>query len=398
LRGTKANHRCRGFTLIEVLLAISLSAGLLVGVLSFYQQVSTVRAKLDERVAVLSAVRLLMQHLTFELQAIPAQLGDAPLVGTSDFIEFTTATAVPRSAWNAGSLEHQSSFRPETDRKRVSYRLRGPWRPHRAMRRPAGTEMQKPPEGEEARRRREEQERYQREAAWFYGVEWKEQRFPHRLLTAGGRAGRNQRRPSAEGRSQGRFGEPLGSRLDRDRRGNPRESVRPGMGVDSRDGGDPRRPSRPGEAALDRRRGRRPAEELSGSRDRPAGRSLRAEMAAARQRQDQSPFDGAAGAVAGTQGVVNPTTDWHFHRGIRITDRIRFLRFRYYDGSGWRDDWRESELPVGIEIQFGEKPLPAELFPAEYPFTLFRRIVHLPTAGALGLPALEMDGGFDNAL
>src|SRR5262245_31369924 len=43
-----------------------------------------------------------------------------------------------------------------------------------------------------------------------------------------------------------------------------------------------------------------------------------------------------------------------------LTDRIKFLQFRYWAGTNWVDSWNSLELPAGVEITLGKEPMPAE--------------------------------------
>ena len=61
-----------------------------------------------------------------------------------------------------------------------------------------------------------------------------------------------------------------------------------------------------------------------------------------------------------------------------LTEAIRFVRFRYWDGSAWQAVWDSEDLPRGVEVSFGGELLPEDLTPDEYPFEVFRRIVYLP--------------------
>ncbi len=61
-----------------------------------------------------------------------------------------------------------------------------------------------------------------------------------------------------------------------------------------------------------------------------------------------------------------------------VTDRIRYLRFRYHDGSGWIDSWNEDDLPAAVEITLGDRPLPEGEDEEEYGGEIFRRVVYLP--------------------
>ena len=62
-----------------------------------------------------------------------------------------------------------------------------------------------------------------------------------------------------------------------------------------------------------------------------------------------------------------------------LSPYFRFLRFRYFDGSAWLegDAWTAGELPRAIEVSIGEQPLPDGVDPPDYPYELFRRVIHL---------------------
>jgi type II secretory pathway component PulJ len=61
-----------------------------------------------------------------------------------------------------------------------------------------------------------------------------------------------------------------------------------------------------------------------------------------------------------------------------LTDAVRFLRFRYWDGVDWIASWNSLQLPQGVEVSLGTDPLPQDTLPEEYPFELFRRVIYLP--------------------
>jgi prepilin-type N-terminal cleavage/methylation domain-containing protein len=85
-----------------------------------------------------------------------------------------------------------------------------------------------------------------------------------------------------------------------------------------------------------------------------------------------------------------------------ISPRLRFLNFRFYDGTGWRDYWRMEDpfgeqttqstplLPVAVEITIGLDPIPEEMtledYLAENPTRTFQRIIFVP-AGAQSISA-----------
>jgi len=77
-----------------------------------------------------------------------------------------------------------------------------------------------------------------------------------------------------------------------------------------------------------------------------------------------------------------------------LTDRIRFLQFRYWSGTNWVDSWSDFDLPGGVEISIGRDPLPPEAGSEGYPFELFRRAVYLPNspppANQINLAPVEM--------
>lgn len=62
-----------------------------------------------------------------------------------------------------------------------------------------------------------------------------------------------------------------------------------------------------------------------------------------------------------------------------LSPYFRFIRFRYFDGSAWveGDTWTGGELPRAVEVSIGERPLPEGVEPADYPYDLFRRVVHI---------------------
>jgi type II secretory pathway pseudopilin PulG len=66
-----------------------------------------------------------------------------------------------------------------------------------------------------------------------------------------------------------------------------------------------------------------------------------------------------------------------------LTEHIRYLRFRYWNGAAWQEQWTSWSLPKGIEVSVGREPLPEDLEEEEeYPFELFRRVIYLPGSEA----------------
>ncbi|MSU60840.1 MAG: hypothetical protein EXS31_00340 [Pedosphaera sp.] len=62
-----------------------------------------------------------------------------------------------------------------------------------------------------------------------------------------------------------------------------------------------------------------------------------------------------------------------------ITDAIRFLRFRFWDGSAWTDSWIGSSHPIGVEVTLATDALPEAEHPDDYSGEIFRRVIYLPS-------------------
>lgn len=76
-------------------------------------------------------------------------------------------------------------------------------------------------------------------------------------------------------------------------------------------------------------------------------------------------FNGGMDPTVMTNRVVEP-----------LTRAIRYVHFRYFDGSAWREAWDGVDLPMGVEMTFGTDPQPAE--EDTYPFEIFQRVVFVP--------------------
>ena len=94
--------RGRGFTLIEVILAISIATGLLIVALTFYRQVADLRGLILKESERLATVRLIMDRLASDLRTarIGAVAGQE-FRGGSSTLSFVSAIADPP---RAGSL------------------------------------------------------------------------------------------------------------------------------------------------------------------------------------------------------------------------------------------------------------------------------------------------------
>jgi prepilin-type N-terminal cleavage/methylation domain-containing protein len=90
----------RGFTLIEVVLAIGIAAGILMVVLFFYRQSEALRTGLLEETSRIAAARLIMERLSVELSAV-RRCGSFPqgLSGGADNLQFVRLDFPPFSSW-----------------------------------------------------------------------------------------------------------------------------------------------------------------------------------------------------------------------------------------------------------------------------------------------------------
>ena len=81
---------------------------------------------------------------------------------------------------------------------------------------------------------------------------------------------------------------------------------------------------------------------------------------------------------------------------VRITDRLKHLRFRYLNGSTWVDAWPGPQPPVGVEVSLGIEPMPATNLLEEYTNHVFRRVIRIPPTAAF-LTAVSSDGDSSGA-
>jgi len=104
--------------------------------------------------------------------------------------------------------------------------------------------------------------------------------------------------------------------------------------------------------------------------------------------------------ITGTPTTVNPTTgasatgDATVIPSTLVSARMKFLYFRYWDGTQWTEAWSGRGLPAAVEVIMGVDPLPSNVLPADYPYAVFHRVVFLP-GGAKppsGTIVLGLDG------
>ena len=78
-----------------------------------------------------------------------------------------------------------------------------------------------------------------------------------------------------------------------------------------------------------------------------------------------------------TEPILSYTTNQFVRARPPLTDRVQYLRFRYWGETNWYESWSGLDLPGGVEITMGQDPMPADATEG-YPFEIFRRVVYLP--------------------
>lgn len=116
-------HQRRGFTLIEVILAVTLSIGLIGTAIWFYKHAGEVRESVSREANDIAMRRQIMDRITSDLRgavALPGQAG--ALDGTTDRVTFITAGLPSKSVWTEQKLT-ETPPPAEQDLRQVSYGL-----------------------------------------------------------------------------------------------------------------------------------------------------------------------------------------------------------------------------------------------------------------------------------
>lgn len=124
-RATRARHS-RAFTLLEVLIAVSLVVGLMASVLVFYRYAIDTRTMVIDQAESVTARRMVMDRITSELRAAVAAPSNSlqPLSGTTSTLVIPTAGSLPRSIWR---VDHEAESPPPvgvSDVSVVNYSIR----------------------------------------------------------------------------------------------------------------------------------------------------------------------------------------------------------------------------------------------------------------------------------
>jgi len=114
-----------GFTLLEVVLAVTLALVLMAAMLTFYRQATHVREAVLEETRIVGGHRLVMDRLTDDLRtAIAHPSFGLGLEGGTGSLRLATTTLPGANAWVVPSMGQRESVPAEPDVQVVGYRLR----------------------------------------------------------------------------------------------------------------------------------------------------------------------------------------------------------------------------------------------------------------------------------
>lgn len=116
----RGQRRRSGFTLIEIILALSIALGLLVVALYFYSQTANLRGQLLDETDRLSALRLVLDRLTGDLRSA-LEIPQYSFVGELSGLSFVTVAPPIRQPTQADS--NAPSLRIQSDLRLVRYGL-----------------------------------------------------------------------------------------------------------------------------------------------------------------------------------------------------------------------------------------------------------------------------------
>lgn len=83
----------------------------------------------------------------------------------------------------------------------------------------------------------------------------------------------------------------------------------------------------------------------------------------------------STGDVAGVE--VPRDTAFTNSVAMLVSDQIRHLSFRFWNGEQWEDSWNAAAIPAGVEITLASEPL-SLVTETNAPAEVFRRIIYLP--------------------
>jgi len=115
-----------GFTMIEVVLAVSLSLALVIALLAFYKQVTDVRAAVHAEARIVGEEQTIMDLMTQDLRsAMVSPLAGMGIDGnTSGQFRVATASLPGGISWVVQNVTSTEQYPPQADVQIVGYRLR----------------------------------------------------------------------------------------------------------------------------------------------------------------------------------------------------------------------------------------------------------------------------------
>lgn len=139
-------------------------------------------------------------------------------------------------------------------------------------------------------------------------------------------------------------------------------------------------------------------EELPFAPAAPADPEMLGEEPAAGLDSDTGDTNSLGGELGGTNVADSASLDLgELQPGAEglLTDQVRFLGLRYWNGGAWRESWSDTALPLGVEITLSREALrEGGGGPEEALGEVFRRVVYLPGAAH---PALKLAAGTNAA-
>ncbi len=116
-------HRLAAFTILEVMLAIVITTGLLATAMYFYQQSARLRNDLLEETERIGSARLILDHLSTELRcSLHHPAHRVGVKGGADWIEFLKASLPSQASWQIPTEATPPAY-PETGYRLVRYEL-----------------------------------------------------------------------------------------------------------------------------------------------------------------------------------------------------------------------------------------------------------------------------------
>lgn len=96
------------------------------------------------------------------------------------------------------------------------------------------------------------------------------------------------------------------------------------------------------------------------------------------------------GSVSSASAIEKDSRTAHLRPAEPLSDAIRFVRFRYWDGVGWMDGWTNFSPPPGVEMTLSCEAPVEGTNAGEYSSEMFRRVVFLPGGEVVRQPGFDV--------